>query len=212
MPSRRAWANEGLTEQFSAIPGAAGWAPPPPAGFPQETQLLEPTAKPADGAQQSLAKASSSMLIANLVSRITGFIRTVMLGSIIGFGAVNDSYSLANNFPNIVYELLLGGVLASVVIPSLTGRSRRTRTAASRSRSGCSPYPGGAAVGTVIAVACSPLLTKIYFSSSGKDQPALTTALTYLILPEIFFYGVFGMLSGILNTRHTSSRRVGIGR
>ncbi|HEY2694547.1 MAG TPA: murein biosynthesis integral membrane protein MurJ [Pseudonocardiaceae bacterium] len=208
LPRRGAWAAEGLTEQFSAIPGASGWAPPPPAGFPQEAELEaelegQEATKPAEQAQPSLAKASGSMLIANLVSRITGFIRTVMLGSIIGFGAVNDSYSLANNFPNIVYELLLGGVLASVVIPSLV-------------RAQTEDEDGGESfaqrlltvtlvillIGTVIAVACSPLLTKIYFSSSGTDKPALTTALTYLILPEIFFYGVFGIVSGILNTKH----------
>lgn len=204
MPGRGAWAVEGLTEQFSAIPGAAGWAPPPPAGFPQEAELEAKQAEePAERAQPSLAKASGSMLIANLVSRITGFIRTVMLGSIIGFGAINDSYALANNFPNIVYELLLGGVLASVVIPSLV-------------RAQTEDEDGGESfaqrlltvtlvillVGTVVAVACSPLLTKIYFSSSGSDTPALTTALTYLILPEIFFYGVFGIVSGILNTKH----------
>jgi putative peptidoglycan lipid II flippase len=200
MPRRGAWANEGLTEQFSAIPGAAGWAPPPPAGFPRE---LEEPEKPAEPETPSLAKASGSMLIANLVSRISGFVRYVMLGSIIGFGTINDSYSLANNFPNIVYELLLGGVLASVVIPSLV-------------RAQHEDSDGGEAfaqrlltmtlvvllIGTLIAVACSPLLTKIYFSSDGKDVPALTTALTYLILPEIFFYGVFGIVSGILNTKH----------
>jgi putative peptidoglycan lipid II flippase len=203
MPRPRAWANEALTEQFSAIPGAAGWAPPPPAGFPQDTQLLAPATMPADGAQPSLAKASGSMLIANLVSRITGFIRTVMLGSIIGFGAVNDSYSLANNFPNIVYELLLGGVLASVVIPSLTRAQQEDEDGGeSFAQRLLTVTLVILLVGTVIAVACSPLLTKIYFSSSGKDQPALTTALTYLILPEIFFYGVFGIVSGILNTKH----------
>jgi putative peptidoglycan lipid II flippase len=202
MPRRGAWATEGLTEQFSAIPGAAGWAPPPPAGFPQETEARE-NEKQAEEAQPSLAKASGSMLIANLVSRITGFIRTVMLGSIIGFGAVNDSYSLANNFPNIVYELLLGGVLASVVIPSLTRAQHEDEDGGeSFAQRLLTVTLVILLIGTVVAVACSPLLTKIYFSSSGTDTPALTTALTYLILPEIFFYGVFGIVSGILNTKH----------
>ena len=204
LPRRNAWATEGLTEQFSAIPGAAGWPPPPPAGFPQEAEQEAAEAeKPAEQAQPSLAKASGSMLIANLVSRITGFVRTVMLGSIIGFGAINDSYSLANNFPNIVYELLLGGVLASVVIPSLVRAQHEDEDGGeSFAQRLLTVTLVILLVGTVIAVACSPLLTKIYFSSSGTDKPELTTALTYLILPEIFFYGVFGIVSGILNTKH----------
>lgn len=202
IPHRGAWATEGLTEQFSAIPGAAGWAPPPPAGFPQDAEAEAEQAEEKPD-EPSLAKSSGSMLVANLISRITGFIRTVMLGSIIGFGAINDSYALANNFPNIVYELLLGGVLASVVIPSLVRAQHEDEDGGeSFAQRLLTVTLVILLVGTVIAVACSPLLTKIYFSSSGKDTPALTTALTYLILPEIFFYGVFGIVSGILNTKH----------
>jgi putative peptidoglycan lipid II flippase len=161
------------------------------------------------GQQPSLAKASGSMAIASLVSRITGFVRQVLLVGVIGIGAVNDSYTVSNNLPNIVYELLLGGVLASVVIPVLVRAqtedsdggdafAQRLLTVA------CVVL----AIGTVIAVACAPLLTRLYFSGSGSgggsgsDNPALTTAFSYLILPEILFYGIFGLLSGILNARH----------
>ena len=67
----------------------------------------------------SLAKASGSMMIASLVSRVTGFLRQIVMVGVIGIGSINDSYNVANNLPNIVYELLLGGVLAAVVIPTL---------------------------------------------------------------------------------------------
>ncbi|HEX3785267.1 MAG TPA: murein biosynthesis integral membrane protein MurJ [Pseudonocardiaceae bacterium] len=176
--------------------------PPPPVGPPQDVPQEEPTEP--EPSTPSLAKASSSMLIANLVSRITGFVRYVMLGGIIGFGVINDSYTLANNIPNIVYELLLGGVLAGIVVPTLV---RAQEEDADRGVAFTQRLLTVALVvliiGTMIAVACSPLLTKLYFSSSGKDVPALTTALTYLILPEILFYGIFGLVSGILNSRHS---------
>jgi putative peptidoglycan lipid II flippase len=175
---------------------------PPPAGPPPDIPQATPTEP--EPATPSLAAASSSMLIANLVSRITGFVRFVMLGGIIGFTAVNDSYTLANNFPNIVYELLFGGVLAAVVVPTLV---RAQEEDADRGESFTQRLLTVALVmliiGTTVAVACSPLLTKLYFSSSGQDVPALTTALTYLIMPEILFYGIFGLVSGILNARHS---------
>src|SRR3954453_7905696 len=68
---------------------------------------------------QSLAKASGSMAIATLVSRITGFLWKIQLAWVAGLTVVNDSFTVANTLPNIVYELLLGGVLASVVVPLL---------------------------------------------------------------------------------------------
>ena len=59
------------------------------------------------------------MAVASLVSRVTGFLRQLALVSVLGLGVVNDSYTVANTLPNIVYELLLGGVLTSVMVPLL---------------------------------------------------------------------------------------------
>ncbi|HEX4721276.1 MAG TPA: murein biosynthesis integral membrane protein MurJ [Pseudonocardiaceae bacterium] len=186
-------------------PGRPLPPPLPPQGdrwYPEPVTELIPIVPPTPDTP-SLAQASGSMVIATAVSRITGFVRQVLLVGVVGFGAVNDSYNVANNLPNIVYELLLGGVLAGVVIPTLVRAQHED------------PDEGLAftqrlltvsfvvlAVGTTIAVLCAPLLTKLYFSSNGVDVPALTTAFSRLILPEIMFYGIFGMLSGILNSRH----------
>ncbi|HEX3648889.1 MAG TPA: murein biosynthesis integral membrane protein MurJ [Pseudonocardiaceae bacterium] len=169
---------------------------------------LPAAAEPAGGAPgapttPSLARASGSMIIATAVSRITGFLRQIMLVGVVGFGAVNDSYNVANTLPNIVYELLLGGVLASVVIPTLVRAQHEDaddgEAFTQRLLTVCCTI---LLAGTVLAVAVAPLLTRLYFSSGGADNPALTTAFSRLVLPEIMFYGIFGLLSGILNSRH----------
>jgi len=187
-------------------------APPQARVPPSETEATvrvpvvseDPTGDaPAAQAVPSLARASGSMIIATAVSRITGFVRQILLVGVVGIGTVNDSYSVANNLPNIVYELLLGGVLASVVIPTLVRAQHEDaddgRAFTQRLLTVCFALLG---VGTVFAVVAAPLLTRLYFSSSGADHPALTTAFSRLILPEILFYGIFGLLSGILNARH----------
>ncbi|MBA2553981.1 MAG: murein biosynthesis integral membrane protein MurJ, partial [Geodermatophilaceae bacterium] len=68
---------------------------------------------------QSLGRATRTMALATTVSRLTGFARTVVLVAAIGLGIVGDAYNTANTLPNIVYELLLGGVLTSVIVPLL---------------------------------------------------------------------------------------------
>jgi len=62
------------------------------------------------------------MTIGTGISRITGFIRTAALASILGMTALAtremaDSFNLANITPNIVYDLILGGILSSLFIP-----------------------------------------------------------------------------------------------
>lgn len=143
------------------------------------------------------------MAVATLVSRLTGFLRQLMLVAVVGISATNDSYNVANNLPNIVYELLLGGVLASVVIPVLVQAQKEDDDdgLAFTQRLLTVSFVV-LLIGTVVAVLCAPLLTKLYVTGGGGDHPELTTAFSVLILPEILFYGVFGLLSGILNARH----------
>ena len=59
------------------------------------------------------------MAVATLISRITGFLRQLALAAVLGLGVVNDSYTVANTLPAMLYEILLGGVMTSVIVPLL---------------------------------------------------------------------------------------------
>ena len=155
------------------------------------------------GRGPSLGRASGLMAIASLVSRITGFLRQLALVTVLGLGVVNDSYTVANTLPNIVYELLLGGVLTSVMVPLLVraqtedadggdGYTRRLLTVAG----------AALALATLAAMAAAPLLTRLYLGDGhGPANPPLATAFAWLLLPQIFFYGLGALLGALLNTR-----------
>ncbi len=51
------------------------------------------------------------------LSRITGFGRVAALAYAIGQTSLTDTYNLANTMPNVVYELLLGGILTTTLVP-----------------------------------------------------------------------------------------------
>ena len=87
-----------------------------------------------------------------LVSRITGFIRTWAMAFALGNTFLAASYSLANNLPNMIYELVAGGVLSTAFLPIyMQQRNAHSREAAndyvsnllsigsSRLRQACSP-------------------------------------------------------------------------
>ena len=148
-----------------------------------------------------VVRAGAVMAVATLVSRGTGFLAKVVIVSVLGFGVVNDAYTIANTLPNIIFELLIGGVLTSVAIPLLSraradpdggvGYTQRLMTAAVVGLLGA----------TALAIACAPLLTNLYLAgdSATVDQ-GLANALAYLLLPQIFFYGIAALFAAILNT------------
>jgi putative peptidoglycan lipid II flippase len=155
--------------------------------------------------EPSLAKASGSMAVATLFSRITGFGSKLLLAYVIGLSAraINDSYTVANTVPNIIYELLLGGVLTSVVVPLLVRAKHEDPDGGEQYTHRLLSVSITVLAGmTALAVATAPLLTKLFVdNANGNANPALVTAFAYLLLPEIVFYGLFAMLGAILNTR-----------
>jgi putative peptidoglycan lipid II flippase len=150
-----------------------------------------------------VVRAAGSMAVATLVSRITGFLWKVMLTAAVALGTVNDSFTVANTMPNIVFELLIGGVLASVVVPLLVRAQDDPDGGLAYTQRLLTVGMTLLAVGTVIAVALAPVFTRLYVDdSTGKANSELATAFAYLLLPQILFYGLFALLSAILNAKH----------
>ena len=146
----------------------------------------------------SVARNSAVMAIGTVVSRLTGFGRSAVIFAAIGGAAVGNAYTTAQFFPQMIYELLLGGILTSVLVPLLV---RARKNDADRGEAYTQRFMTlimlllGAA--TVILVACAPLLAA---ALTSKDR-GLVTSLSYLMLPMIFFYGMAAALAAVLNTR-----------
>lgn len=159
----------------------------------------EPPAAPAG--DQGLMANSRSMAIASLASRITGFLRSIMLVAALGTGAVGNAYNSGNNLPNMIYELLLGGVLSSVLIPLLVH-------AEAEDDDGGLAYTqrllsiAAAALGamTIVVVAMAPWIASAFVTAGPQRE--LTTVFATLLLPEIFFYGLGAMFMAVLNIKN----------
>jgi putative peptidoglycan lipid II flippase len=171
-------------------PSGPPGGPPPPGGDAED-----------DG--RSVARNSAAMAVGSIVSRITGFLRSAVLAAALGAAAVSNDYNLANTVPNQVYELLLGGVLASVIVPLLVRARRRD---ADRGEAYTQRLLTLAtiflAAATVLAVLCAPLIGLLFHNKDTTPAGQhLTSVFSYLLLPEIFFYGMAALVAAILNTR-----------
>lgn len=145
------------------------------------------------------------MALGTLASRATGFVRTAVIASAIG-ATIGDAYNLANTLPNIVYELLLGGVLTSVVVPLLVEGSRREgRDKDAYAQRMLTLVTITLAIASLAAILLAPWIVRLYslFGTHGlpKSEIALATLFARFFLPQIFFYGVGAIMGAILNTR-----------
>ena len=151
----------------------------------------------------SLLRSTGTMALGTIASRATGFLRTAVVAAVLGVGAVGDAFNLANTAPNIVYELLLGGVLSSVVVPLLVRAARDDPDAGSA-------YAGRLLTLTVLAlggasvllVLGAPALVALY-AAPGTPEPArdLAVVLARFFLPQVLFYGAGAVMGAYLNTR-----------
>ncbi|GAA2665963.1 MULTISPECIES: murein biosynthesis integral membrane protein MurJ [Actinosynnema] len=161
------------------------------------------TAQEQSKQEPSLAQASGSMAVATIVSRASGLLSKLMLITIIGSGALNDSYQAATTLPTMINELLLGGVLTSVAIPMLVRAEKEDPDGGeSYAQWLVTMAVTLLGIGTIIALACAPLLTALFVGDADQAKPELVTAFAYLVLPGIVFYGLSALLGAILNTKN----------
>lgn len=145
---------------------------------------------------------SWGMALATLVSRLTGFIRIVLLAAILG-AALSSAFSVANQLPNLIAALVLEATFTAIFVPVLARAER-------------DDPDGGAAfvrrlvtlattlllIATIASVAAAPLLVRMMLGDDPKVNSALTTAFAYLLLPQVIFYGLTSVFMAILNNRN----------
>ncbi|WP_430784767.1 murein biosynthesis integral membrane protein MurJ [Actinoplanes sp. G11-F43] len=165
-----------------------------------------PAEAPGQPDQQSgggTAGQSAVMAIGSLVSRVIGFVRNALIGMVLG-QAVGDAYTGAQFLPGQIYELLLGGILSSVLIPLLVRRRKADEDGGQEFTQRLLSFAVVMlGVATVLVTVAAPLITAIQ-TSSDRTTPAfreLVTHFAYLILPIIFFTGLSALIAAVLNVR-----------
>jgi len=161
------------------------------------------TPQPPGASEAGLLRSSAAMAAGTIVSRVTGFLRSTVLAAVIGTRVVNDVFTLANTIPNIIYILLAGGVLNSVLVPFVV-RAMRTQPdgGVAYAQRLLTLTVTGLAVITVVATLAAPGIIAVYAPANyDTTDVARAVTLAYWCLPQIFFYGLFTVTGQLLNAR-----------
>jgi putative peptidoglycan lipid II flippase len=155
----------------------------------------------------TLSHSTAVMAAGTLLSRLTGFGRLVALAYALGFTRLTDTYNLANVTPNIVYELVLGGVLSATLVPVFVDRFA-TDDEDEAWRAISAVVTAAAAVLLVLTalfLVLAPLLIRLYTlrndTASVADQRAVATTLLRMFAPQVAFYGMVTVTTALLQAR-----------
>ncbi|WP_245646757.1 murein biosynthesis integral membrane protein MurJ [Microtetraspora niveoalba] len=200
-PSHRAEAEVGV-ENLGVSDTARSTSSPrrradPDGGTAYEGEPMDGPQDPHQHPQPRLAKAGRAMALATLVSRVTGFGRTLALVAALGLGSrLLDAHTAANTLPNSIYDLVLGGALAGVLVPLLV---RHDDEAFAQRLLSLIVYALAAAV--VVTMVFAPQIVDLCAPGFTPEQRRLTITFTRFFLPQVLFYGVGTALAAVLNTR-----------
>jgi putative peptidoglycan lipid II flippase len=174
---------------------------PPPAPEPMPAP---PAPKKPAGRATGLLKSSAVMAAGTLVSRLTGFVRSLVITAALGAALLGDTFTVAYTLPTMIYILTVGGGLNSVFVPQLV-------RAMKNDDDGGEAYANRlltlvmVALGAIVAVAvfAAPLLIRLMSDTIASDQASNSVAVTFAryCLPTIFFMGVHVVMGQILNAR-----------
>lgn len=160
-----------------------------------------PGGKAAQATEASVGRSAALMSVLVIISRITGFFRTWTQAYALGAGLLASCYTVANNLPNQLYELVIGGMIATAFLPvylSVKERSGREGANAyvSNLLSIVTILMGGLTV--LCLVFAAPL---IFIQSAGTDQSQMADAVYFFrfFAVEVLLYCLSSIASGVLN-------------
>src|SRR5271170_1801081 len=177
--------------------------------------------RPADPADPGQAKrlgegiARGAVVVAGftIVSRILGLVRTLVFSQTVGASCLGTAYVTANQVPDLLYQLVLGGALTSAMVPVLARSAERAaRDPAEKARVG--QITSALLTWTVVVVV--PLVL-IIVATAGPvasllnpnnpnahcvraDMVATTAFMLRVFAPQALLYGLSVVLYGMLQS------------
>ena len=154
------------------------------------------------GSEAAVGRSAAMMSVLVIISRITGFARTWAQALALGVTVISSCYTVANNLPNMLYELVMGGMLATAFLPVyLSVKQRAGREGANRYTSNLlSIVMLFMGILTVVGIvfAGQVVWTQSFGATSDFDFDLATYFFRFFAI-EVILYALSSVISGVLN-------------
>ena len=151
------------------------------------------------------ARAAGLIAALTLAARLVGFGRIFVFATLIGVTALGNVYQTVNTLPNIIFEIVAGGALASVVVPLLAGAvAQRDTGTVNQTSSALLTWTLTVLtpLAVLVAVLAGPIVTALLGPDAGPDAVAIGIRMLRVFAPQLVLYGVGIVLTGVLQAHH----------
>ena len=161
--------------------------------------------KPPVSANQQIARAAGTVMIAFIISNLVGVARGIVITNAFGTSLDFDSFNAANRIVELLFNLVAGGALGSAFIPMFTSfLAKDDRPGAWQLASGVTNLVFLVLVFiSILAWIFAPQIVRdgLFLLVPGSDpgQELLTVRLFRIMLPSVTLFGLSGLVMGILN-------------
>jgi len=151
--------------------------------------------------------ASYGVAVWMLVSRVTGLLRVIIAGAILGSTFFANIFQATNTLPNVAYNLMAGSVLSALAVPVVVAALdehgiERARELLHRLVGVVFAGFGLIAVGVIVF---SPIIVHLLTLGVPHGQRGAAHKecfiLLFLVLPEIACYGIIALATAAQNAR-----------
>lgn len=151
--------------------------------------------------EEAVGASAALISICTIISRITGFARTWAMAYALGATFLSSSYQIANNLPNMLYELVMGGMLTTAFLPVYMSLKKKAGKEQSNAYASNLLTLVVMALG-ILSILCMVFPSEIIYTQSFySDQSEMATASLFFqfFAIQIVFYGASSIISGVLN-------------
>jgi putative peptidoglycan lipid II flippase len=150
-----------------------------------------------------LVRSSVVVGVGTAASRVTGLLWRAAAAYAIGITALSGTYAFANETPNMLYELLIGGVLTATLVPQFVRLFDHDDDEGISSvvTVSCLVLIGVSALGVLLAPWIATLLTLRVAGAQHAAEQRLATDLVRLFMPQIALYGFTALATALLQAR-----------
>jgi putative peptidoglycan lipid II flippase len=164
-------------------------------------------------AGNGIGRAAALIAALTIMARLLGLVRTLVFSQTVGAGCLGTAYNTANLVPNIIYDIVLGGALTSIMVPVLAKPAARSAadplaaTEVSQTSSALLTWTVLilVPVSAVIAAVAGPLASVLNPHNPGGGCTAHHQSLVHVtgnmlavFAPQIVLYGLAVVLYGVL--------------
>ncbi len=160
---------------------------------------------PADSSRRTAARDAATVTTWNFASRITGFVRVLVVGGALGATRLGDTYQGANQVSNVLFEFLAAGTLSAVLVPGLVARITSDDRDAARDFAGALLGRALMALAPIVVlgvVFARPIMRVLVDGNDGSSRSAqvrLGAFLLAFVLPQLLLYAWGAVVTAMLH-------------